>query len=191
MRRGLTAVVVSVLALAGCGGSNLGPMQTVPCCSNTQAAVRAGRPFQFLVFPVANTSDSKAMTLRKVELVNQTPGVRLLGAYVLTQGGTTVIDPSFPAARAKRLDSVAGYVVPPRSGPERSVDVALRLVAHPGPEHLGAVAIDYHSAGGSYSTALPESMSVCASGPVPGTGTHIRHSPDPRRCDPVPDKGSK
>jgi hypothetical protein len=189
--RGLLALALGLLAVAGCGSASTGPLQAVPCCTTTSGSVRAGQPFQFLVFPIVNTSDANALTLRKVELLDPTPGVRLLGAYALKRGGTGVIEPAFPAARAKRLDRVDGYVVPPTSGAKRSIDVALRLVADPGPEHVGAVGVDYESGGSYYSATLPESMAVCASGPVQGTNTHIPSTANLRRCDPVPDSSGR
>ena len=126
--------------------------------------VDPGRAFQYALVRLTNHGSGPA-TLSGIHLVHASPGLGLVGAYVMDSAasrGVLADSPRFaPAALA--LLPLRGATIAPAHGPQDSLLLVLGLrVVAPGDYGFRGIAIDYRVRGSAYRVTYPSWLRVCA-----------------------------
>jgi hypothetical protein len=114
-----------------------------------------------------NTDEAPAV-LERVEYVDRTPGLRLLGPFVAKNAGIGLVREYPPRGLVGRLRPLRGYRVPPFHRIADDVDILLGVSPlRKGTLSYRALRLYYRVGDRHYITTFDEGVRLCAPGSVP------------------------
>jgi hypothetical protein len=158
MKRALAALAAAVVVASGCGGGTSPSHDLAWNGFSGGGAVKAHRTFSWGGTVLYNKT-ADPVTLRSVELVGATNGLRLIAVHAVPAEhdwtGLRRRDPAY--VRRVPLD---GTVVPPREGSSKGMGLLLVYVANPGRSHYDGLSITYEHDGDTLTQTIPSKINV-------------------------------
>jgi hypothetical protein len=170
----LAVVIGGVLApmptsYAGGGGGSLDLGNSI----SGSVPMRAGITFTYGLSFLSNRTDSP-LTLKKVQLVRHSQGLRLLHTRVVSNrlAGGVAVALRWPPPNIGDLVPVRGFVLQPH---EQSVEVVLGIHVRAGRQTFSRIRVVFEGPNGKETGVLPQAFAACA---IP-KGEHLFAKPCP------------
>lgn len=159
MRRALaTLAAAAAVVAAGCGGGASPAHDLAWNGFSGSGQVKAHRTFSWGGTALYNKTPDPA-TLRSVELVGATNGLRLVGVHAVPDPrdwvGLRRRDPAF----VKRVP-LDGWIIPPKGAGRSKVGLMLEYRANPGRSQYSGLLVTYELGGDVHTQTIPSKIHV-------------------------------
>jgi hypothetical protein len=166
------APALLVLVSIGCGGrgervTEGGPLACPDCHDVSYMPMDVGKVGTYGGVNLQNTGKVPAV-LERVEYVDRTPGLRLIGPFAARNAGIGLVREFPPRGLAGKLHPLHGYRVPPFHRIADDVDVLLGVSPlRRGTLSYRALRVYYRVGDRQYVATLDQRVLLCAPGSVP------------------------